>query len=82
MVEFIVLIIAIVSGIASAHFNCKAKGIRDFKAFMSLCLGGAVLGTIMLFSFLAPMWASYTIAAFCIVILINSISEFKKSLVR
>lgn len=82
MVEFILLIIATVSGIASAHFNCKAKAIRGFKAFMSLCLGGAVLGTIMLFSFLAPMWASYTIAALCIFILINSISEFKKSLVR
>jgi len=82
MVEFILLIIATVSGIALAHINCKAKSIRGFKAFMSLCLGGAILGTIMLFSFLAPMWVSYSIAAVCIAILINNISKFKKYLVR
>lgn len=82
MAEFILLIIATVSGIVSAHINCKAKSIRGFKAFMSLCLGGAVLGTIMLFSFLAPMWVSYSIAAVCIAILINNISKFKKFLVR
>lgn len=82
MAEFILLIIATVSGIVSAHINCKAKIIRGFKAFMSLCLGGAVLCTIMLFSFLAPMWVSYAIAAVCIAILINNISKFKKSLVR
>lgn len=82
MAEFILLIIATVSGIVSAHINCKEKVIRGFKAFMSLCLGGAVLGIIMLFSFLAPMWVSYAIAAVCIAILINNISKFKKSLVR
>jgi len=82
MAELILLIIATVSGIVSAHINCKAKSIRGFKAFMSLCLGGAVQGTIMLFSFLAPMWVSYSIAAVCIAILINNISKFKESLVR
>jgi len=78
MAEFVLLIIATVSGIVSAHINCKAKSIRGFKAFMSLCFGGAVLGTIMLFSFLAPMWVSYSIAAVCIAILINNISKVKK----
>lgn len=78
MIEFILLMLATISGVSSAHFNCKAKGITGFKAFMSLCLGGAVLGTIMLSSFFAPMWASYTIAALSILILFNSISEFRK----
>jgi len=82
MAELILLIIATVSGIFLAHINCKAKNIRGFKVFMSICLGGAVLGTIMLFSFLAPMWVSYSIAAVCTAILINNISKFKEFVVR
>lgn len=82
MAEFILLIIAIVSGIGSAHYNCKTKSIVGFKAFISLCLGGAALGTIMLFSFFTPTWVSYLLAAMCVMILINNISEYKKTLVR
>lgn len=80
MVYLFLFPLATLCGCLAAHYNSKVEHTKGFKAFFFLCLCGAVLGTIMLFSFLAPIWISYVFLLICIAIAANSISNYRKSL--
>lgn len=80
MIYLFLFPLAAICGCLAAHYHSKVENTHGFKAFFGLCGGGALLGTIMLFSFLAPLWVSYIFLLICISLAANNIINYRKKL--